>query len=148
MVFSTMHKLKRYTFLICTLVITGCSYQSKQVISKSNKNMQDPNVYIGEKCSFPKKVITTDRRYFVFDPNEHAWGAYSKKGELIGCGRASGGAEWNKKLGRPSLTPLGVFKIKRVGNENCVSHRYPRPHGGALMPYCMFFLTNYQYIFF
>lgn len=138
-----LNKIKFSISLTLCLLLIGCTNLK---INKSNQTIPSPknsNGYIGKKCRFKQNTHPTGHPFFVFDPNKHAWGAYSKKGHLIGCGRASGGAEWNKKLNRPSLTPYGHFKIKKIGDKNCISHRYPKPHGGALMPYCMFFLTNY-----
>ena len=81
-------------------------------------------------------------KVFVFDPQTHAWSAY-ENGNLVGSGRASGGSNYCKDLGRSCHTPVGVFHVLSKGSADCKSSKFPLPNGGAPMPYCMFFSGNY-----
>lgn len=40
-------------------------------------------------------------------------------------------------------TPTGCYTIFSKQGAGCRSSRYPKPHGGARMPYCMFFHRLY-----
>lgn len=75
----------------------------------------------------------------LVDPNVHVWGAYDKNGELIKSGLATAGADWCPDIHRPCHTSPGIFRIHSLGGPECKSHKYPLPHGGGPMPYCMFF---------
>lgn len=77
-------------------------------------------------------------RVFVFDPQALSWYAY-EDGELVNSGRASGGSNYCRDLGRSCHTPTGVFHVYSKGSPYCRSTKFPLPNGGAPMPYCMFF---------
>ncbi len=81
-------------------------------------------------------------RVFVFDPRRLMWYAYHN-GRLVASGRASGGAHYCRDIGRSCRTPSGTYRIIQKGPANCRSSRYPKPHGGARMDYCMFFSRLY-----
>ncbi|MDR3491379.1 MAG: L,D-transpeptidase [Gammaproteobacteria bacterium] len=87
----------------------------------------------------PARIAATGERVIIVNPNIHAWGAYSAKGELLHSGVATAGARWCSDIGRPCKTGAGTFRIKSLGSEDCVSKIYPVGEGGAPMPYCMFF---------
>ncbi len=101
------------------------------------------STFRGRRRSFPSRIKAPGRRVFIFSPRRRAWAAYSPAGQLVGYGRASGGANWCRRLGRPCRTPRGTFRISRKGSVGCRSGKYPRPRGGAPMPYCMFFMRAY-----
>lgn len=86
---------------------------------------------------FPSNATATGNKVFVFDPKSLRWGAYNRNGRLISTGKASGGRNCC------SRTPRGVFSVYHKGNSACRSSKYPRPRGGAPMPYCMFFHKGY-----
>lgn len=79
-----------------------------------------------------------DQRVFVFDPKAHTWTAYLN-GHVINSGRASGGKNYCADVKRACRTVVGSFKVFSKGNHACKSSRFPVPHGGAPMPYCMKF---------
>jgi lipoprotein-anchoring transpeptidase ErfK/SrfK len=79
---------------------------------------------------------------FVFDPQVHRWYAY-ENGELIRSGIASGGRGFCSDSHHRCHTPVGVYSVLRKGGSDCKSTIYPMPHGGAPMPYCMFFSKFY-----
>ena len=81
-------------------------------------------------------------RTFVFDPGQLTWSAY-ENGQLVKSGRASGGSNYCRDLGRSCHTPSGVFSVSRKGGPDCRSSLYPKPNGGAWMGYCMFFSGSY-----
>lgn len=80
---------------------------------------------------------------FVFNPRTLSFKAYDDRGRLVKSGRASGGANYCRDVGRPCRTPVGVFHIISKRGADCRSSRYPRGRGGAPMPYCMFFSKYY-----
>jgi lipoprotein-anchoring transpeptidase ErfK/SrfK len=87
----------------------------------------------------PSNVNTNGQRMVLVDPTVHAWGAYDNKGSLVKAGIATAGGNWCPDIGRPCRTNTGTFRINSLGDGQCISHIYPRPHGGGLMPYCMYF---------
>jgi len=99
--------------------------------------------YHGSKKAFPNQIRAPGVRVFIFSPRMKAWAAYLPNGRLAGYGRASGGAGWCADIKRSCRTPRGAFKVHRKGSPGCRSTRYPRPRGGAPMPYCMFFSKYY-----
>jgi len=80
---------------------------------------------------------------FVFNPRTHSWSAVNNAGEVVKTGRASGGSGYCKDIHRSCRTPAGVYQVWSIGSASCKSSRYPKPHGGAKMPYCMFFSKYY-----
>lgn len=90
----------------------------------------------------PAQMDTKGRKMIVVDPRVHTWGAYDKTGKLVKAGIAtSGGIECPPDdPDEPSCrTTPGTFRIFSLGDEGCYSKVYPRPEGGGLMPYCMYF---------
>jgi lipoprotein-anchoring transpeptidase ErfK/SrfK len=82
--------------------------------------------------------IKCAEKTIVVDPHSHVWGAY-EEGELIKAGLATAGANWCPDIKRPCRTSVGSFRIHSLGGPGCKSSKYPLPHGGGPMPYCMFF---------
>ncbi len=93
--------------------------------------------------SFPRWQDGTGNKVFIFDPKKLAWGAYNNRGRLVASGRASGGANYCRDVGRACRTPRGEFKVHRKGSSYCRSGKYPLPRGGAPMPHCMHFYRGY-----
>ncbi len=91
-------------------------------------------------CSIPGLAFA--QKMFVFDPREHRWYAYDN-GELVKSGIASGGRSFCNDSGHHCHTPSGTFSVLSKGGAGCKSTIYPMPHGGAPMPYCMFFTHYY-----
>ena len=83
--------------------------------------------------------IDTSEKVVVVNPNVHVWGAYDAEGNLVKAGLASAGANYCPDLHRRCHTKSGTFRIYSLGSPDCKSHIFPMPHGGAPMPYCMFF---------
>lgn len=79
---------------------------------------------------------------FIFYPRKHSWIAL-KNGKVVRSGKASGGSNYCKDIGRSCRTPSGSYHVISKGGADCVSSRYPVGRGGAKMPYCMFFSKYY-----
>lgn len=96
---------------------------------------------------FPSQRTATGNRVFIFSPRIHMWAAYDANGRLVKTGRASGGRGYCPDIKRSCRTPRGTFRIISKGSAGCRSSRYPKRrngrHGGAPMPYCMFFSKYY-----
>jgi lipoprotein-anchoring transpeptidase ErfK/SrfK len=90
----------------------------------------------------PSHIDTANEKAVFVDPNVHAWGAYDSTGKLIRAGQASAGSNWCPDLGRPCHTHPGTYRVNSLGSPGCKSSQFPIPHGGAPMPYCMFFDRN------
>lgn len=89
----------------------------------------------------PQQMPTGGKKVVLVNPNVHAWGAYDSDGRLIRAGIATAGAAQCPPDAMHSNchTGMGTFRITALGDGSCYSKIYPRPHGGGLMPYCMFF---------
>lgn len=85
------------------------------------------------------QISAPGEKVIVVDPRSHEWGAYSPNGSLMRSGTATAGSNWCRDLHRPCRTRSGSFRIYSLGSADCKSHKFPLPHGGAHMPYCMFF---------
>jgi L,D-transpeptidase ErfK/SrfK len=92
---------------------------------------------------FPAHRPSTGKKMVVFSPALNAWAAYGPSGNIIRWGPASSGQNWCPDLGRPCRTPVGRFKIYEKRGSGCFSTIFPKPYGGAPMPYCMFFKGGY-----
>lgn len=88
----------------------------------------------------PKMVLAANT--FIFNPRNLTWKAV-KDGKVIRSGKAIGGNKYCRDVGRSCKTPSGTFHVISKGGADCRSSRYPVGKGGAKMPYCMFFSTNY-----
>jgi hypothetical protein len=89
----------------------------------------------------PSHENTGGKKLVLVDPNVHAWGAYDTNGNLVRAGIATaGGAICPPDANEDDCrTTSGTYHIMAMRGEECVSRKYPRPRGGGLMPYCMYF---------
>ena len=92
--------------------------------------------------SMSSQIASPGEKVIIIDPRIHAFGAYDANGNLLRSGMATAGNSWCRDIHRPCRTRSGSFRIYTLGGPGCKSHRYPLPHGGAPMPYCMFFNGN------
>jgi lipoprotein-anchoring transpeptidase ErfK/SrfK len=110
--------------------------QQNQVV-----NLDDQRFAADYTKRIPSHLDTHGKKLVLVDPNVHTWGAYGADGNLIRAGIATAGGhtcppdadEADCRTGR------GTYHITSLGSEDCASKIYPRPDGGGLMPYCMFF---------
>lgn len=131
---------------VACLALTSCAHHSggKKYGSKYNPT---PANYASR---IPHTIASKEKTIVVY-PRVHVWGAY-KNGQLIRSGLATAGGNWCADVKRPCRTTAGTFRIKSLGAASCKSSRYPKPNGGAPMPYCMFFnghqgLHGSKYVF-
>lgn len=82
---------------------------------------------------------TNGHRTVVFDPKHYTWTAYNANGDRVRSGRASGGKNYCPDIHRGCKTIVGTFSVISKGGPGCKSSKFPRPRGGAPMPYCMHF---------
>jgi lipoprotein-anchoring transpeptidase ErfK/SrfK len=138
----------RNTFLtvtaLCTatLALSSCSSLSGPdggsyggSYAHNNRSSYSPPADYSSRLS---PTIASTEKVVVVDPRSHAWGAY-ENGSLVKAGQATAGSGWCPDLGRPCHTSTGTFRVLSLGGPDCKSKIFPRPRGGAPMPYCMFF---------
>lgn len=92
---------------------------------------------------FPLQINPSSRNVIKVDPSKLAWGAYNQSGELVRWGPASGGRDYCPDVGRGCRTVKGTFTVYDEKGPDCRSSAYPKPNGGAPMPYCMHFFKGY-----
>lgn len=80
---------------------------------------------------------------FIYNPRTLQWKAINSSGKVVKTGRGSGGRNYCPDIGRSCRTPSGTYHIISKRGASCKSSRYPKPRGGAPMPYCMFFSNMY-----
>lgn len=93
-------------------------------------------------ASLSNRIQARGEKVIVVDPRSHQWGAYDERGYLVRSGLASAGSNWCSDIKRPCRTHTGMYRIYTAGDSDCISTRFPLPHGGAPMPYCMYFNGN------
>ena len=91
---------------------------------------------------FPSAIDPPGEKVIVVSPRYHVWGAYYADGTLARTGLATAGAKWCRDTKAPCRTKTGSYRIYSLGDSDCISTRFPLPHGGAPMPYCMYFNGN------
>lgn len=87
----------------------------------------------------PTHIVPPGEKVIVVNPRKHAFGAYDAKGNLVRTGLATAGGSWCRDIHKPCRTTMGIFRIKSLGDSDCISSKFPVGEGGAPMPYCMFF---------
>lgn len=112
-------------------------YRSWIVVPTNLRNLSNKDL-----SPFPLHRNTNGERLILINLSKHAFGAYTKNGELVHWGPVSGGKGYCQDSGACN-TVLGSFKIQRKQGESCISSKYPLPTGGAPMPYCMHFYRGF-----
>lgn len=92
---------------------------------------------------FPDSRPATGKPVFIYDPAQLSWAVYNGSGELLRTGPGSSGSDYCRDLGRSCHTPSGTFHIYSKAGPEYRSKIFPLPHGGAPMPYAMFFHGGY-----
>jgi hypothetical protein len=96
--------------------------------------------FASDDAPIPKNITPPNEKLIVVDPVNHAWGAYDSNGKLIRWGLATAGAKWCRDLNHSCQTKSGTFRIYLLGDDRCISYKFPiEDGGGAPMPYCMYF---------
>jgi len=91
----------------------------------------------------PNTIKPQSTNVFLFSPRYMQWAAYDTSGQLVGYGRANGGADFCADLGKGCRSPGGTYRVVDKGSFSCVSRKFPLGRGGAWMPYCMHFGGGY-----
>lgn len=94
-------------------------------------------------ANFPSARESNGRRTFIYDPRQLTWAAYDTDGSLVRTGRGSSGRSYCPDLGRGCRTPTGTYHVYSKQGPYYRSKIFPLPHGGAPMPYAMFFRGGY-----
>lgn len=133
--------------LLANISLTACSTMNSSGSDYSQNTEADDGLPAYQHTPYnPEKYaermpdrINTHEKTIVVDPNVNAWGAYASDGYLVRAGIATAGGKWCDDINRPCRTSVGTFRVQSLGSRDCISKRYPRPNGGGLMPYCMYF---------
>jgi hypothetical protein len=124
------------SFLLSSCATSG--YKQSETFAKTNVKPKTESPPANYADRIPSS-INTGEKVVVIDPRVHVWGAYDSNGSLVKAGLATAGGGWCADIGRSCRTKPGSFRVASLGSPNCKSSKYPVPHGGAPMPYCMFF---------
>jgi lipoprotein-anchoring transpeptidase ErfK/SrfK len=118
-----------------SIFLTACA--TTQSNGYTNTASYDPSVYASR---LPENISMGHEKVVLVDPRAHAWGAYDTDGKLVRAGIATAGGNVCPE-GEPGScrTATGTFRIHAMKGADCYSRTFPRPNGGGLMPYCMFF---------
>jgi len=88
----------------------------------------------------PKHIDTHGQKEVLIDLGKFAFGAYDKAGNLLYWGPETSGAALCPASDANCTTATGQFRVFRMEGKDCTSKQFPlETHGGAPMPYCMFF---------
>lgn len=125
------------TIFLGTCLLNGCAQRTKpQQYDFPYSAVYDESKY---EARLPKHIDTDNERVVLVNPKAFAWGAYDKDGNLVRGGIATSGADFCPDDNAPCRTDTGEFRVYSMGGKDCASRIYPKPKGGSLMPYCMFF---------
>ena len=130
---------------IISLSLTSCANvgaSANNTASAKTRYTEPARQYVDYASRMPGHMNTNGQRTIIVDPNKHVWAAYDSNGNLVKAGLATAGASWCADIGRSCKTRSGTFRIQSLGHSGCKSSIYPKPRGGAPMPYCMFFNRN------
>ncbi|MEO8400866.1 MAG: L,D-transpeptidase [Gammaproteobacteria bacterium] len=129
--------------LLASCASMNSDYQQQSSTQSQNRYapVRTPHIAADYSNRLPQHLDTQGNKMVLVDPNVHAWGAYGSDGNLIKAGIATAGDSScpPDTDERDCRTNSGTFHITSLGDEGCYSKKYPRPNGGGLMPYCMFF---------
>ncbi len=109
--------------------------QPTQMIQMAWQQAQLPQGQLSDyrqEASLPSRYNTGGERIVVFSPRYKEWAAYDADGYKVASGVANGGKPGHR-------TPAGSYRIYNKAGPGHVSSKYPKPTGGAPMPYAMHF---------
>lgn len=123
------------------LALSSCATDTTPYSRHQSVVTNDPRFNTNYAARLPEHMNTGGKKMILVNPNEHVWGAYSANGSLVRAGIATaGGASCPPDADEADCrTGIGTFHITSMGDGECYSKMYPRPTGGGLMPYCMYF---------
>lgn len=126
---------------ILSLLMGGCATTTSTNMASNDDDLPYSDSFNQDRYinRLPEHVDTGNEKTIIVNPREYTWGAYNADGELVRGGIAGAGGDYCPDDGGPCRTKVGTFRIYSLGDGFCRSRTYPRPKGGSLMPYCMFF---------
>lgn len=130
--------MRKLFLALLPILVTACTHVARE---PQNPMYSSSRFNVDYSTRVPATYPTKGKKLVLVDPNTHAWGAYSESGDLIRAGIASSGGRTCPPDADEAdcRTSVGHYKIYSVGGEECYSKSYPRPNGGGLMPWCMYF---------
>lgn len=140
-----MKKLVNFVWIFLIGSVFSLPLNAQALNSIQNNNNSDFSGFLwqdqyNDPLLMPKSIKATGGKVFVFSPRARQWAAYEGDGQLVGYGRANGGASFCAELNEACLTEGGKYRVFRKGDASCYSKTFPLDQGGgAPMPYCMFF---------
>lgn len=87
-------------------------------------------------------IATAGSKVFKFSNSGLNW-TVTENGRVIRSGHGVGGKSYCPDIKRGCRTPVGSFRIYSKAGPHFKSSIYPRPRGGAPMPWAMFFRGHY-----
>jgi lipoprotein-anchoring transpeptidase ErfK/SrfK len=133
----------RKLLLLAVQIFSYAIYLSLTSCASTNDYSGSPHHFDSDYSNrMPAQTDTGGKKMVLIDPNAHAWGAYDANGQLVRAGIAtSGSAVCPPDAADESdcRTGSGTFHITAMQGAECYSKTYPKPHGGGLMPFCMYF---------
>lgn len=140
--------MRNLLLVLMSMSLTACVVQTgDDVDGQRSYGNNTPHAYAPSRFEdnfasrLPQHMDTGGKKLVLVNPNVHAWGAYNSAGDLIRAGIATAGGPTCPPDADEAdcRTGIGTFHITAMGDESCYSKIYPKPHGGGLMPYCMYF---------
>lgn len=128
------------TFKSFTGSSSGPSYYSNY--RNTSRGYQTVNL-VPRTVHFPSTITPTGKKVFIYDPKKVGWAAYNAEGKLVKSGPGSAGANYCPDIRSACRTPAGIYTVYNKQGPGYRSKIYPKPNGGAPMPYAMFFKGGY-----
>lgn len=111
-------------------------YRKWLIVPKDWKNLSYENL-----SPFPQHINSVGGKLLIINLKKYAFAAYDASGNRVYWGPAAGGEDLcSDEQGSSCNSAAGSFKIFKIEGPDCISHKYPiETHGGAPMPWCMFY---------
>ncbi len=101
--------------------------------------LANPYSVLAKSSSGSNQIKPAGSNVFVFEPRTLRWTVYGSNGKVIRSGKAVGGQRYCHDVRRACYTPVGSYRVYSKQGPGFRSSKFPLPHGGAPMPYAMFF---------
>lgn len=125
-------------FIILPMMLSGCA--TTTATQSGPRSASSAGYSEAEYAKrLPQNISMGKEKVILVDPKHYAWGAYEPDGKLVKAGIATSGGDTCEDEVGPCRTSTGTYRIQSMQGEECYSKKYPKPEGGGLMPYCMFF---------
>jgi lipoprotein-anchoring transpeptidase ErfK/SrfK len=156
--------MKRHLVIVCSLVCSSVifapsafAYYQNQFNPNSRAYHRSNGIYFKSGFKqrvahapyqrrtfhYPSEIESKGRSTFIYDPKQLSWAVYDAQGSLLRTGAGSSGSHYCADLGRSCRTPAGTYSVYSKAGPGYRSKIFPKPRGGAPMPYAMFFRGGY-----